>query len=120
MALIDPAQEEAGEPALTPVTVQLDGDAHELLVELMRRTGVDASEMVGWALGAYWRELEGIVLPPPPADDAPRVEYPEGDHRHHFTPYQIASIEAGLADAAAGRTISNEDMFAELRAKYGW
>ena len=44
----------------------------------------------------------------------------EDDFRRHFTPDQIAAIEAGLADARAGRTVSNKEMFAQLRAKYGW
>ena len=44
----------------------------------------------------------------------------DDDYRRHFTPDQIESIERGLADTCAGRTISNEDMFAEIRAKYGW
>ena len=42
------------------------------------------------------------------------------DFRRHFTPEQIESIERGLDDARAGRTVSNEDVFAEIRAKYGW
>jgi len=30
----------------------------------------------------------------------------------------ISSVEAGLADAAAGRTISHEDLAAEAKARY--
>jgi len=31
----------------------------------------------------------------------------------------VAAIEAGLADADAGRTIAHEDMVAEAKARYG-
>ena len=120
MALVERTPEDEDGYVQVAVTVQLDPEAHELLVELMGRTGFDASELVGWALGAYWREMEGIVLLPPPVETASHVERPEGDFRRHFTPQQVAAIERGLADAEAGRTISNEEMFAELRAEFGW
>ena len=42
------------------------------------------------------------------------------DFRRYFAPDQIAAIEAGLADAEAGRTYSHEEVVSELRDKYGW
>lgn len=142
MAHVEKTPDHGDGPELIPVALKLDHDAHELMVELMQRTGWNASELVGWALGAYWREMEGIVLPPPPDEDIEKVlaeseaDIATGrtasneevfgriaakeDFRRHFTPGQIESIERGLADARAGRTVSNKEMFAEIRAKYGW
>ena len=64
--------------------------------------------------------MEGIVLPLEPVEDLPHVEYPEGDFRRHFTPQQVAAIEAGIADIEAGRVMDHEVVVAELREKYGW
>jgi hypothetical protein len=94
-------QDESG-PQSVRVVLDLYPDANELLVELMRRTGWDASELFGWALGAYWRELEGIVLAPPPEEDIKKV---------------LAESEA---DIAAGRTFSNEEVFGRIAKKHGW
>ena len=134
MAYVEKMPDNGGEPSLARIVVDLDDDANELLHELMSRTGWDASELVSWALGAYWREMEGIVLPTPKTtediqavvvesggkDEAGRTEPDNGDYRRHFTPKQIASIERGLADVAAGRTYSHEEVMTELRSKYGW
>lgn len=91
------------EPALVTVTVTLEHGAAELWHELKQRTGREASELVGWALGAYWREMEGIVLPPRQSQD------------------EIDRIVAeGIEDLRAGRTISNDEVFAKLAVKHGW
>ncbi len=87
---------------LFPVSLELEVDAYELLVVLMQRTGWDASELVGWALGAYWREMEGIVLPSVPEEKMEQV---------------LASSEG---DITAGRTSSNEVVFGRIAAKHGW
>jgi hypothetical protein len=102
MSLLEtaPDYEEAAE--LTDVSLKLDVDASEMLLELMHRTGLDASELVGRALGAYWRELEGVVLPAPPEEDIEQV---------------LAESEE---DVRAGRTSSNEDVFARIATKHGW
>jgi predicted transcriptional regulator len=34
--------------------------------------------------------------------------------------WQIAHIEAGLADTKAGRVVSADALFAEIAAKHGW
>ena len=97
-----PHHEESG-PEPVRVVLDLYPDANELLVELMQRTGWDASELVGWALGAYWRELEGIVLPQPePEEDIEKV---------------LAESED---DVRAGRTSSNAEVFGRIAAKHGW
>ena len=101
MALLETIHDEA-DPEPTIVTLKLDEDAVRLLSELMRRTGWDASELVGWSLGAYWREMEGIVLPPPMSlQDADRA------------------VAEGLADVEAGRVISHQQVAADWKAKYG-
>ena len=103
MALVETTAVHDDRFGLTEITLALDHGAHDLLVELMERTGWDASELVGWALGAQWRELEGVILPPPPPDeDVEKV---------------LAESEA---DIAAGRTVSNEDVFGRIAAKHGW
>ena len=104
MAFAEKTTERAEGPELFPIALKLDQDAHELMLELMQRTGWDASELVGWALGAYWREMEGIVLPPPPDEDIEKV---------------LAESEA---DIAAGRTFSNEEVFGpiEIRGQHAW
>ena len=55
-------------------------------------------------LGAYWREMEGIVLPPPPDEDIEKV---------------LAESET---DIAAGRTFSNEEVFGHtaIRGQHAW
>ena len=102
MALVETPLERDDRFGLTEITLALDYGAHELLVELMQRTGWDASELVCWALGAQRRELEGVVLPPPPDEDIEKV---------------LAESEA---DVAAGRTASNEEVFGRIAAKHGW
>lgn len=82
------------------VELTLDYSATTLLDELMQRTKLDASELVGWALGAYWRELEGIVLPPPPEENIDEV------------------IGQSEEDIRAGRVISQDEIFERLRVKY--
>ncbi len=42
------------------------------------------------------------------------IEYPAST----LSPEQTASIERGLADVAAGRTFSHDDVFAELKARF--
>lgn len=42
------------------------------------------------------------------------IEYPA----LALSPDQTASIERGLADVAAGRTFSHDDVFAELKARF--
>ena len=102
MALVERTSNPVKGAELIPVTLMLDHDAHELMAELMQRTGVDASELVGWAIGAYWGQMEEISLPPPPDEDIEKV---------------LAESEA---DIAAGRTSSNEEVFGRLAAKHGW
>ena len=84
-------------------TVQLADDVADKLSGLADVRGVTVENLV--AVGA-----KALV------DDIPD----DDDFRRHFTPDQIASIEAGLADAAAGRTYSHEEVMSELRIKYGW
>ena len=102
MALVERAPDHDDRLGLTEVTVTLDHGAHELMLELMQRTGWNASELVCWALGAQWREMEGIVLPPPPEEDIEKV---------------LAESEA---DIDAGRTASSEEVFDRIAAKHGW
>ncbi len=90
-------------PATVEVVVRLDTDAAGLLVELMNRTGWTASELVGWSLGAQWREMEGIILPPPePQEDIVDV------------------LRESEEDIRAGRTSTTEQVFARIRAEHGW
>ena len=66
-------------------------------MELTQRTGCDASDLVGWALGALWRELEGIVLPPPgpPVDMEQLIREAEEDIRARRTiPHEVVMAEA--------------------------
>ena len=77
--------------------LSLDYGAAQLLSELTARTRQDASNVVGWALGAYWRELEGVVLPPPADDDLD------------------ATMAEALADVEAGRLIPHEEVMAAAR-----
>ena len=84
-------------PETVEIIVRLHSDSAELLAELMKRTGWSASELIGWSLGAQWREMEGIVLPPPSHED------------------QDALIAEAEADVAAGRTIPHEEVMAEAR-----
>lgn len=103
MVVVEKTSDHDDGPAPTAVELMLDPAAYELLVELMQRTGWDASELVGWALGAQWREMEGISLPPPkPGEDMEDV---------------LAESEA---DIRAGRTYSHEEVFARIAAKHGW
>ena len=103
MALVEKTSDDHDGSELVDLVLKLDPGAHDLLVELMQRTGWDASELVGWALGAYWREMEGIVLPPPqPEEDIEKV---------------LAESEA---DIHAGHTFSNEEVFGRIAAKHGW
>lgn len=83
------------------VTLELDFGASQLLAELVEQTRQDASEVVGWALGAYWRELEGVVLPPPTHDD-----------------HDAAMAEA-LADIEAGRLVPHDEVMAAARKLTG-
>ena len=102
MAFAEKTTERAEGPELFPIALKLDQDAHELMLELMQRTGWDASELVGWALGAYWREMEGIMLPPPDShEDIEDV------------------LRQSEADVRAGRTYSNEEVMAEARKIVG-
>jgi len=101
MTLADRTDEPA-EPQAVTVTVTLEHDAAELWNELKQRTGWDASELIGWALGAQWREMEGIVPPPPQSrEDADRL---------------VAEGEAALE---RGDTVGQDEMFERLRQKYG-
>ena len=104
MALVDhaPLEPEDDGSELAEVQVRLERHVHEFMVELMARTGFDASELVTWALGAYWRELEGIVLPPGREEKIEKV---------------LAGSEA---DIASGRTSSNEVVFGRIAVKHGW
>ncbi len=101
MDLLEPTLAAEVDPQPRTVTLQLWPDTAELLDELTQRTGLDASELVGWALGAYWREMEGIPLEPTPETTADE------------------EVGLGLADIEAGRTYSHEEVFSELRAKFG-
>lgn len=90
-------------PATVEIIVRLEANAAELLGELMKRTGWSASELVGWSLGAQWRELEGIVLPPPELqEDIEDV------------------LRQSEEDVRVGRTSTNEEVFARIAAKHGW
>ena len=99
MALVEktPQDEEDGlEPAR--VVLDLDADAYKLLIDLKRRTGWDASELVGWALGAFWREMEEIVLPPARA-------WSEAD---------LADIREGVAQADRGELVPQDVVEKEI------
>ena len=103
MALAANLSDNRDGPDLIDVVLKLDPAAYERLVKLMQRTGGQASELVDWALSAYWRELEGVVLPPPQSEE---------------------DIEKVLAeseeDVRAGRTSSNEEVVGRIAAKHGW
>ncbi len=98
---INPGREELGPEPVT-VVLRLDAEAAKLLAELMQRTGDGSSDVVSWALGAYWREVEGIVLPPPmPPEEAD------------------AAVAEGEAAFERGDYVEQGAMFERLRQKYG-
>ncbi len=102
MALVEKTQD--AEQALTSriVEIELWPDSAELLDDLIKRSGLTASELMPYALGAFWRELEGIVLPPPEAsEDINEV------------------IRQSEEDILAGRTIPHEQVTAEARKIVG-
>ena len=101
MAVVETTPADERGPELTDVLLRLEPEAHELLVELTQRTGCEASDLVRWALGAYWRELEGIVLPPGPPIDMEQL------------------IREAEEDIRAGRTIPHEEVMAEARKIVG-
>ncbi len=99
MALVEKTpQPEEDVPEPTSVTLDLDADAHRLLLDLTRRTGWDASELVGWALGAYWREMEGITL-------APAQTWSEAD---------LVDIREGIAQADRGGLVPQDVVEKEI------
>ena len=103
MAYVEKIPGDHGSPDVIDVALKLDAPAHERLIELMQRTGLDESELIDGALDAYWRELEGVVLPPPqPEDDIEKV------------------LMESEEDMRAGRTSSNEEVFGRIAAKHGW
>lgn len=107
MALIEttPPAVEAEEPELREIVLRLWPDDAEMLDGLLTRTGLDVSELVAEALGAYWRELDGIVLPP-----SKPMTLEEMDE----------AIRESEEDFKAGRTSTNEEVFARIDAKHGW
>jgi predicted transcriptional regulator len=85
---------------MSAVTVELDAEQIQRLERVCRTTGADASVVIADALTIYETSLED-------------------DYRQHFTPDQIAAIEAGLDDVKHGRLIDNDVFFERLRVKYG-
>ena len=82
---------------MATVTLELDDVHAERLKAIAAEWQAEPSEVVTAALDM----LEQAHAEPP------------------FTPEQEAAIRAGLADAAAGRLIDHDDVFAELDEKYG-
>ncbi len=81
-------------------TITLDTEAAGVMRELLDRCDLSASELLATALFALWREYHGIVLQPPTDEDLE------------------AAMAESLADVAAGRTHSHEEVFGELRERY--
>ncbi len=84
------------------VTIELDEEQFARLERVCGKTGKDTSVAIADALVIYEDTLE------------------DEDYRSHFSPEQIAAIEAGIEDIRHGRTIGHAQVFAELRAKHGW
>ena len=99
MALVENTQQhEEDALAPTPVVLDLDADAYRLLIDLKQRTGWDASELVGWALGAFWRDMEGIVLPP----------------TQTWSDADLADIREGVAQADRGELVPQDVVEKEI------
>ncbi len=84
------------------VTIELDEEQLARLERVCSKTGMDTSVAIADALVIYEDALE------------------DEDYRRHFSPDEIAAIEAGIEDIKHGRTIPHAQVFAELRAKHGW
>ena len=82
---------------MTTITLELDDEQAARLKALAAEWQTDPGEVVAAALDM----LDQAHAEPP------------------FTPEQEAAIRAGLADAAAGRLIDHDELFAELDEKYG-
>ncbi len=52
--------------------------------------------------------------------EARDTEPQDDDYRRHFTPDQIAAIEAGLAAIERGDTVPHDQVVAKIKAKFGW
>jgi predicted transcriptional regulator len=84
------------------ITVELDEEQLARLERVCSKTGMATSVAIADALVIYEDALE------------------DEDYRSHFSPEQVAAIEAGIDDIKHGRTIPHAKVFAELRAKHGW
>lgn len=106
MALVEntPPAVEADEPELREIVLKFWPDDAEMLDGLLTRTGLDVSELVAQALGAYWRELDGIVLPP-----SKPMTLEEMDE----------AIRESEEDFKAGRVVDQDELFERLGMKYG-
>jgi predicted transcriptional regulator len=85
---------------MVDVTLHLDGEQADRLERLCRQTGLDASSAVIDAL-AFYEESLGY------------------DPDRSLSPEDMASVERGAADIAAGRLTDHETLFARLSEKHG-
>lgn len=86
---------------MSTITLDLDEQETVRLRALEGRTGLSTGAVFREALAVYADALEQVKETPP------------------YSTEEIAAIEAGLAEAERGELIPHEEVFAELREKYG-
>lgn len=86
---------------MTTITIDLDEEHSARLKALSGRTGFSADAVLCEALEVFASALDQVEESPP------------------FSAEQIAAIEAGLAAADRGELVPHEEVFAELREKFG-
>ena len=84
--------------AVETISVPFESDAADRLKRAAAEIGMPLEEFIASAAEQFVTDIEMSAST--------------------LSPDQTASIERGLADVAAGRTFSHDDVFSELRARF--
>ena len=84
--------------AMETISVSFESDAADRLKRAAAEIGMPLEEFIASAAEQFVTDIETSALT--------------------LSSEQTASIERGLADVAAGRTFSHDDVFSELKARF--